>query len=103
MKIKLEREKIAKAVRKLTGLEVVLEDADDAREAVDLIVERADFSEVVSHARLNDIKVTTFREYENSAVDYRVQFLIEFVFEADTSADHKIACIKKFQDFFRAL
>jgi hypothetical protein len=100
MKIKLEREKIVGAVRKLAGVEVVIEDADDAKEALDLIVQRADFSEGVSSATLDDINVTLFREYENSAVEYRVLFLLEFVFEAGVSADLKTLFIKKFQDFF---
>ncbi|MEA3470576.1 MAG: hypothetical protein U9R24_02545 [Thermodesulfobacteriota bacterium] len=100
MKIKLEREKIVRAVEKLAGVEVMLEDADDAKEALDLILQRADFSEGVSSTKLDDINVTAFREYENSAVEYRVLFLLEFVFEAGISADLKISFIKKFQDFF---
>jgi hypothetical protein len=100
MKIKLEREKIVGAVRKLAGVDVVIEDADDAKEALDLIVKRADFSEGESSTKLDDINVTVFREYENSAVEYKVLFLLEFVFEADVSADLKISFIKKFQDFF---
>jgi hypothetical protein len=62
MKIKLERGKIEGAVRKLTGVGAVLEDADDAREALDLIVKRADFSEGESSTKLDDINVTVFRE-----------------------------------------
>ena len=100
MKIKLEREKIVGAVRRLAGVDVVIEDADDAKEALGLIVKRADFSEGESSAKLDDINVTVFREYENSAVEYKVLFLLEFVFEAGVSADLKASFIKKFQDFF---
>ncbi len=38
MKIKVESEKIVKAVKKLDGIEIVLEDADDAKEAISLIL-----------------------------------------------------------------
>jgi copper chaperone CopZ len=34
MKIKVESEKIIKAVKKLDGIEIVLENLDDAREAI---------------------------------------------------------------------
>ncbi len=103
MKIKLEKEKIVRAVKKLTGVEVVLGDADDAREALDLIMRSTDLSEEMSRARLDDIKVTALREFEDSAVAYRVVFLLEFVFEADVSDDRTVSCIKKFQDFFSTI
>jgi len=42
MKVKVESEKIVKAVRKLEGIEMVLENAEDAKEALqpDLVEER---------------------------------------------------------------
>ncbi len=103
MKIKLEKEKIARAVKKLTGVEVVLGDADDAREALDLIMRSTDLSEEMSRARLDDVKVTALREFEDSAVAYRVVFLLEFVFEANVSDDRTVSCIKKFQNFFSTI
>lgn len=103
MKIKVEREKIVGAVRKLAGVEIVLEDADDASEALELILHGADFSEGADFTTLKDVKVTPLREYENSAVDYRVLFLLDFVFEADVPADRKVSLIKKFQDFLNNL
>lgn len=46
----------------------MLEDAEDAREALDLIVKRADFSEEMSRARLDDIKVTALRELRSEHI-----------------------------------
>ena len=40
MKIKVESERIIKAVKKLDGSEIVLENLDDAREAINLILLR---------------------------------------------------------------
>ena len=45
MKIKVESEKIIKAVKKLDGIEIVLENLDDAREAINLILLRAELFE----------------------------------------------------------
>ncbi|MBW2113407.1 MAG: hypothetical protein JRH04_00890 [Deltaproteobacteria bacterium] len=41
MKISVESEKIIKAVKKLDGIEIVLENADDAKEGIDLILRKA--------------------------------------------------------------
>jgi len=41
MKIKVESEKIIKAGKKLDGIEIILENLDDAREAINLILLRA--------------------------------------------------------------
>ena len=45
MKIKVESEKIIKAVKKLDGIEMVLENFDDAREVINLILLRAELFE----------------------------------------------------------
>jgi hypothetical protein len=44
--------------------------------------------------------VTSFQKYETTAVDYKMIFLLEFIFEADVSLNDKIAIIKELQDFF---
>jgi hypothetical protein len=103
MKVKVEREKIVRAVRKLVGIEVVIENVDDAREALDLILDRVDFSGDEIVAKLKDIKVTSLREYENSAVDYRILFLLEFVFESDVSINSKVSFINRFQAIFNGV
>ncbi|NIR14356.1 MAG: hypothetical protein GWN86_10580, partial [Desulfobacterales bacterium] len=40
MKIRVESEKIIKAVKKLDGIEIVLENADDGKEALNLILRK---------------------------------------------------------------
>ena len=42
MKIKVESEKIIEAVKKLDGIEIVLENPDDAKEAINLILRKTD-------------------------------------------------------------
>ena len=83
MKIKVESEKIVKAVRKLEGVEMVLENAEDAKEALSLILRRADLLNVGDLAKLKEVKVSSFQEYKTSAVDYAVVFLLEFFFVPD--------------------
>ena len=99
MKIKVESDKIIKAVKKLDGIEMVLEDPDDAKEAIDLILRKTELLED-DHRRLKGIDVTSFLEYKTSAVDYEVIFVLEFVFEDGVSLDTKVGTLKKFQEFF---
>ena len=103
MKIKVESEKIIKAVKKLDGIEIVLENLDDAKEAVHLILARTGLFEKHKQDWFEDVKVTSFQKYETTAVDYKMIFLLEFIFNADTSLDDKVAAIKELQNFFNTL
>ena len=100
MKIKIESQKIIKAVKKLNGIEIVLENLEDAKEAIHLILTRTGLFEKHADAKLKDVKVTSSQKYETTAVDYKMIFLLEFIFEADIPLDTKVSVIKELQDFF---
>jgi copper chaperone CopZ len=100
MKIKVESEKIIKAVKKLDGIEIVLENLDDAKEAINLILLRTGLFEKHKDAELKDVKVTSFQKYETTAVDYKMIFLLEFIFQDNISLDSKVTVLKELQDFF---
>jgi len=100
MKIKVESEKIVKAVKKLDGIEIVLENLNDAKEAIQLILSRSGLFEQHQTEKFKDIAVTAFQKYETTAVDYKMIFLLEFIFEADVSLSDRVAIIKELQDFF---
>jgi hypothetical protein len=100
MKIKVESEKIIKAVKKLDGIEIVLENLDDAKEAIRLILLRTGLFEKHKDTEPKDVKVSSYQKYETTAVDYKMIFLLEFVFESDISLDSRVAVIKELQEFF---
>jgi hypothetical protein len=100
MKIKVESEKIVKALKKLHGIEMVLETTDDAKEALDLILKKEDLFKEDPFSRLKDVSVSSIQEYKTSAVDYRMVFLLEFVFQENVSAPVRVTVIKELQDFF---
>lgn len=100
MKIKVGGEKIIKAVSKLEGIEIILENPEDAREAIDLVLKKSGLSDQEAYGRLREVKVTALQEYKTSAVDYRMAFLLEFLFEEDTPAGTKVEVIKALQEFF---
>ena len=100
MKIKVEAEKIVNAVKKIDGIEIVVENIDDAREAIDLVLRKSELFERDDFGKLRDFKVTAFQKYETSAVNYKMIFLLEFLFEDNMSLDNKVAVIKELQEFF---
>jgi len=103
MKIKVEGEKIIKAVKKLHGIEMVLENASDAKEAINLVLRRTYLFEGESFAKLKEVAVSALQEYKTSAVDYTMIFLLEFVFNEDVSLDAQVGVIKELQDFFQGV
>ena len=100
MKFKVESEKIMKAVKKLDGIEIVLENTNDAKEAINLILRKTNLFKRDDYSKLKEVKVTSLQEYETSAVDYKMIFLLEFLFEEDVSLDTKVGMIKEVQEFF---
>jgi copper chaperone CopZ len=100
MKIKVESEKIINAVKKLDGIEIVLENPDDAKEAINLILRKTDLFKGDDYGKLRGINVSSFQEYKTSAVDYKMIVLLEFLFEDNISLDTKVAVIKELQEFF---
>jgi hypothetical protein len=100
MKIKVESEKIIKAVRKLDGVEMVLENAEDAKEALNLVLRKTELFKREDYGKLKDVLVTSFQEYKTSAVDYRMVFLLDFLFSEDTALEEKVSIIKEIQEFF---
>lgn len=100
MKIKIESDKIIKAVKKLDGIEIVLENLEDAKEAINLILNRTGLFQKQKGSILKDVQVTSYQKYETTAVDYKMIFLLAFIFEEDTALDARISTIKELQDFF---
>ena len=100
MKIKVEAEKIVNAVKKIDGIEIVVENIDDAREAINLVLRKSELFDRDDFGKLKDFKVNAFQKYETSAVNYKMIFLLEFLFEDNMSLDNKVAVIKELQEFF---
>ncbi|MGM0425810.1 MAG: hypothetical protein ACQEQ7_01080 [Thermodesulfobacteriota bacterium] len=98
MKIKVAADKIVKGVQKLEGVEIVVENPQDAREGIDLILDKTGIKKDLEGA-LKDIKTTAFQSYETSAVDYKMMFLLEFIFEDPVPLDTRVSAIRALQSF----
>jgi len=100
MKIKVESEKIINAVKKLDGIEIVLENSNDAKEAINLILRKTGLYKEDYLKDLKEVKVNSFQKYETSAVDYKMIFLLEFIFEDDMPLDTKVTIVKELNELF---
>ena len=98
MKIKVAADKIVKGVQKLEGVEIVVENPQDAREGIDLILDKTGIKKDLE-GTLKDIKTTAFQSYETSAVDYKMMFLLEFVFEDPVPLETRVSAIRALQSF----
>jgi hypothetical protein len=100
MKIKVESEKIIKAVKKMDEIEIVVENLEDAKEAINLILIRTGLFEKHTDLKFKGVKVTSYQKYETTAVDYKMIFLLEFMFDGDVPLEKEVAILKEFQEFF---
>lgn len=102
MKIKLEREKIVQTVKKLAGIELVLQNEADGKEAIELVLGKSELGNLPASGKLKDVKVTVLQEYRTSAVDYQTHFLVEFLFEEGVPIEQKASFIEEFQRYFNS-
>ena len=49
---------------------------------------------------MKEVKVTSLQKYETSAVNYKLVFLLEFLFTETTPVEERVATVKRIQDFF---
>ena len=101
MKIKIESEKIVKAVKKLDGVEILVENADDAKEALHLVLRKAGQFQRDDYGDIMEVKVASFQRYETSAVNYKIIFTLEFMFKENIELETRVSIIKELQEFFQ--
>src|SRR5512139_431956 len=100
MRIKVRDEKIAKAIKKLEGIDIVLKGVEDAKKALRLILRRTEISKNPDYVGLKDIVVTQVLESRTSAVENLIFYEIEFVLNDDRYTDMEIGLIKELQAMF---
>jgi len=100
MRIKVRDEKIAKAIKKLEGVDIVLRTVEDAKKAIRLILRKTVISKTPDYAGLKDIAVTQVLESRTSAVENLISYEIEFILTDERYMDMEIALIKELQSMF---
>jgi hypothetical protein len=100
MKIKVPEEKIIRAIKRFEGIDIVLGNIEDARQAINLILRRTDISKHEAYKGLKEIKISSVIEHATTAMEHQTNYIIEFVLENDSFIDMEIALIRELQKIF---
>ena len=100
MRIKVQNEKITKAIKKLEGIDIVIKTAEDAKKAILLILRKTEISRTNDYEGLKDIAITQVVSHATSAVEYQTYYEIEFILTDDRFLEMEIALIKELQAMF---
>jgi hypothetical protein len=101
MKIKVQDEKIIRAIKRLEGINIIIKTVEDAKRAMHLILRKTEISRTKDYEGLKDILITQVVEHDaTSAIEYKTYYEIEFVLTDDRFIDMEIALIKELQAMF---
>ena len=103
MRIKVRDEKIIKAIKKLDGIDIILKNAGDAKNAMLLILHKTEISGTKDFEGIKDIALTQVVEHATSAVEYQTYYEIEFLLTDDKFIKMEVNLIKELQDMFEKL
>jgi len=103
MRIKLQDEKITKAIKKMEGINIILKTVEDAKKAMHLILRKTEISRTKDYEGLKDIAITQVVEHATSAVEYQTYYEVEFILTDDRFIEMEIALIKELQAMFEKL
>lgn len=103
MRIKVRDEKIAKAIKNLEGIDIILKTVEDAKKAMNLILRKTEISRTKEFEGLKNIAITQVVEHVTSAVEYQTYYEIEFILTDDRFIEMEIALIKELQAMFEKL
>jgi len=101
MKIKVSEDELTSAIKKLIGIEIILDTVDEARKALGLILDKTEASKRGDYSGIKDIKISQKVEHTTTAVEYRNVYIIEFEVEDDSYLPMEIALIHELQRIFR--
>jgi hypothetical protein len=103
MRIKVRDEKIRKAIKKLEGIDIVLKNVEDAKNAMRLILRRTGISKTKDYEGLKGMVLTQAVEHLTSAMESHVYYEIEFILSDERYMDMEIELIRELQGGFEKL
>ncbi len=103
MKIRVRDEEITKAIKNLEGIDIVLKTAEDAKEAMRLILRKTETSRSKDYEGLKEIAIAKIVEHVTSAVEYQTYYEVEFILTDERFIDMEIALIRELQTLFDKL
>lgn len=103
MRIKVYDEKITKAIKKLEGIDIILKNVEDAKNAMRLILRKTEISGTKDFEGIKDIAITQIVEHATSAVEYQTYYEIEFILTDERFIEMEVTLIKELQAMFEKL
>ncbi len=101
MRIKVQDEKIVRAIKKLEGIDIIIKTVEDAKKAMRLILRKTETSRSKDYEGLKDMSITQVVEHDaTSAIQYRTYYEIQFTLADDRFTDMEITLIKELQGMF---
>ncbi len=101
MKIKVYEDQMTKAIKRLVGIEVIIDTVEEARKGLALILERTETSKREDYKGLKEIRITQKVEHPTTAVEHKLTYILEFILEDDSYLPMEIALIQELQEIFR--
>ena len=101
MKIKVFEDQLARAIKRLIGIEVIIDTVDEARRGLALILEKTETSKRPDYKGLKEIKITQKVEHATTAVEHKLAYVLEFVLEDESFLPMEISLIQELQKIFQ--
>ena len=101
MKIKASQQELTRAIRKLIGIDIIIDTVDEAKKALNMILEKTETSKnPFFKTLLTDILITQKVEHATTAMEHQVVFVIEFVLGDENYLPLEIELIQELQKIF---
>jgi hypothetical protein len=100
MKIKVFEDQFTRAIKRLIGIDIIVDNVEEARKALKLILERSEVSKRDDFKGLKDIKIHQTVEHTSTAMEHRTAFVLEFILEDESYLPMEIELIKELQKIF---
>jgi hypothetical protein len=101
MRIKVQEEKLVKAMGDLENVDILIKDAAEAKKVLTLIIRHTEASKHEDFMKHLDFLITESLEYPTTAVEYRRYYEIEFKLDDENYTDMELSLIRELQKLFK--
>ncbi len=101
MKIKVFEDQLARAIKRLVGIDVIVDTVEEARRGLSLILEKTETAKRPDYRGLKEIKITQKVEHATTAVEHKLAYVLEFMLEDESFLPMEISLIQELQKIFQ--
>lgn len=101
MKIKVSENELTSAIQRLIGIDIIIDTVEEARRALNLILERTEASKRPEYQGIKEINISQKVEHASTAMEHQTVFVIEFILADESHLSMEIALIQELQKIFQ--